>query len=30
VPRRLEFRRNSHEIIDLQKSGVQVGYEVAL
>ena len=25
VPRRLEFRRNSHEIRDLQKSGVQVG-----
>jgi hypothetical protein len=25
VPRRLEFRRNSHEIKDLWKSGVQVG-----
>src|SRR5271166_5457823 len=27
VPRRLEFRRNSHEIKDLWKSGVQVGSE---
>ena len=28
VPRRLEFRRNSHEIRDLQKLTVQVGQEV--
>jgi hypothetical protein len=27
VPRRLEFRRNSHQIKDLWKSGVQVGRE---